>query len=310
MREIDDPRFFLTIVRNGSLAAAARALNVTPSAVTQRLQQLESGFGLQLIERAGKRMQLTNDGELYASEAEKIVAQYDELLDALQARKTLVRGHLRIHGTLGFGRAHLAPALMEFKQHHPQIEISLHLSDREQNGENAYDVVVHIGALADSSQVAFPIAENSRFLLASPQYLRRSFTPKTPEDLASHACLLLKQNDEDVGLWRLTDRRGQAKAIRVRAALASNDGEVIKQWALAGGGIMARSQWDSANEIASGALVRVLSDWQLPDAPIYAMVAQRRGLSTRARAFIDFLQARFQPTAPWRTPANPSLKTP
>jgi DNA-binding transcriptional LysR family regulator len=304
MREIDDPRFFLTILRNGSLAAAARALNVTPSAVTQRLQQLEAGFDLRLLERAGKRLQMTSDGELYAEEAEKIVAQYDALLDALRARKTLVRGHLRVHATLGFGRAHIAPAHMAFKQLHPGVEITLQLSDREPVGDHAFDVVVQIGALADSSQVAFPIAPNARYLLATPQYLRRSSAPKTPDDLASHACLLLKQNDEDVGLWRLTDARGQSRAIRVRAALASNDGEVIKQWALAHAGIMMRSQWDSADEIANGSLIRVLAQWKLPDAPVSALVAQRRGLSSRARAFIEFLTARFTPTPPWRNGAT------
>ncbi len=301
MRETDDPRFFLCIFREGSLAAAARALNVTASAVTQRLQALEAKLGLRLIDRAARKFQLTDEGELYVAEAEKIVAQYDALIDALHARRSLVRGHLRVRATFGFGRKYLAPAVAEFQKLHPQIKASLNLSDRwTETEETSYDVLVHIGGLTDSSRVAFPIARNGRFMLAAPSYLRRRGTPKSPDELARHSCLLLQENDEDVGLWRLRNARGREEAIRVQASLLSNDGDAIKQWALAGCGIMLRSEWDTAAEIASGKLARVLPEWTLPEANIYALVPQRKGLSTRARAFIDFLSARFQPEPPWQ----------
>jgi DNA-binding transcriptional LysR family regulator len=301
MRDIDDPRFFVNIVRNGSLAAAARALNVTPSAVTQRLQNLESKLGLQLIDRAARKLQLTDEGELYAAEAEKILVQYDALIDALQARRSLVRGHLRVQGTFGFGRKYLAPALADFQVEHPQLRVTLNLTDRWVETEDAsYDLVVHVGALADSSRVAFRVAANDRYILASPSYLKRAPTLKTPKDLAKHCCLLLQENDEDVGLWRMHTARSKEETVRVQAALLSNDGDVIKQWALAGRGIMLRSEWDTAQEIANGKLVRVLPDWRLAEANVYALVPQRKGLSTRARAFINFLSARFQPQPPWR----------
>jgi DNA-binding transcriptional LysR family regulator len=314
MKEFDDPRFFLTIVRNGSLAGAARAMNVTPSAVTQRLQALEAKLGLQLVDRATRRLQLTDEGELYAAESERIVAQYDSLIDSLQARRSLVRGHLRVQGTFGFGRRYLAAALAEFQLAHPQIRVTLNLSDRwTEMADTSYDVYVHIGGLTtDSSRVAFRIAPNERLMLASPTYLKRAGTPKTPQDLAQHACLLLQENDEDVGMWRLTPvRKGRSPErtrvaaasevhVRVQPALLTNDGDVMKQWALAGRGIMLRSEWDTAQELAAGKLVRVLPNWQLPEANIYALVSQRRGLSTRARAFICFLTARFQPQPPWR----------
>ncbi len=301
MRDIDDPRFFLQIVRGDSLAAAARAFNVTPSAVTQRLQALESKLGLRLINRAARKLQLTDEGELYALEAEKIVEQYDALIDALQTRRSLVRGHLRVRGTFGFGRKYLAPAIAEFQQAHPQLKATLNLSDRWVETEEAsYDVAVHVGALVDSSRVAFRVAPNDRLMLAAPSYLKRTGTPKSPDDIAKHSCLLLQENDEDVGLWKLHGARGREAAIRVQASLLSNDGDAIKQWALAGRGIMLRSEWDTAAEIANGKLVRVLPEWKLAAANVYALVPQRRGLSTRARAFINFLSAKFQPLPPWR----------
>jgi DNA-binding transcriptional LysR family regulator len=308
MRDIDDPRFFLNIVRNGSLTGAARALNVTPSAVTQRLQSLEGKLGLQLIDRAARKLQLTDEGELYAAESEKILTQYDALIDQLQARRSLVRGHLRVQGTFGFGRKYVAPALADFQREHPQLRVTLNLSDRWVETEDAsYDVVVHVGELADSSRVAFRIAPNERLMLASPGYLKRHPAPRTPADLSQHSCLLLQENDEDVGLWRLHRLSARAKGldkeetVRVQPSLLSNDGDVIKQWALAGHGIMLRSVWDTASEIAAGKLVRVLPEWRLPEANIYALVPQRKGLSTRARGFINFLSARFQPQPPWRT---------
>jgi DNA-binding transcriptional LysR family regulator len=318
MREFDDPRFFLTIVRNGSLASAARALNVTPSAVTQRLQALEAKLGLQLVDRATRRLQLTDEGELFAAESERLVEQYDALIDSLQARRHLVRGHLRVRGTFGFGRHYLAPALADFQLAHPQLRVTLNLSDRWAEMADAnYDVYIHIGGLsADSSRVAFRIAANDRLMLASPAYLKRAGIPKTPQALTQHSCLLLQENDEDVGMWRLKSTRTTARKtlssdsthhatgnevhIRVQPSLLSNDGDVIKQWALAGRGIMLRSEWDTAREIAAGKLVRVLPTWQLPEANIYALVSQRHGLTTRARAFINFLSARFAPQPPWR----------
>jgi DNA-binding transcriptional LysR family regulator len=301
MRDIDDPRFFVNIVRNGSLAAAARELNVTPSAVTQRLQNLESKLGLQLVDRAARKLRLTDEGELYAIEAEKILEQYDALIDSLQARRSLVRGHLRVRGTFGFGRKYLASALADFQLLHPQLRVTLNLSDRWTESEDAsYDVVIHIGALADSSRVAFRIAANERLMLASPNYLKRAQPLRTPQDIATHSCLLLQENDEDVGLWRLHTARGKEQTVRVQASLSSNDGDVIKQWTLAGRGIMLRSEWDTAQEIANGKLVRVLPEWKLAEANVYALVPQRKGLSSRARAFIEFLSARFQPKPPWR----------
>ncbi len=301
MRDIDDPRFFLHIVRGGSLAAAARALNVTPSAVTQRLQTLEAKLGLQLVDRSARKLRLTDEGELFTSESEKILEQYDRMIDALQSRRSLVRGHLRVQGTFGFGRRYLAPALAAFQSEHPQLKITLHLTDRWVETESGgYDVVVHIGELANSSRVAFRIASNERLMLASPAYLKREGMPKSPDDLPVHSCLLLQENDEDVGLWRMQSSRSKTATVRVQASLLSNDGDVIKQWALAGRGIMLRSEWDTASEIAAGKLVRVLPEWRLPEANVYALVPQRKGLSSRAREFIQFLSAQFQPEPPWR----------
>lgn len=301
MREVDDPRFFLAIVRNGSLAGAARALNVTPSAITQRLQALEAKLGVRLVDRSSRKLQLTDEGELFATDSAVIIERFDSLVDAVQSRRLIVRGHLRVLGTLGFGRTFLAPIVAAFHESYPQVEPTLTLSDRwVVDHDAAYDVVIHIGALLDSSAVAFRIAPNERYLLASPAYLKKYGAPQVPNDLLTHACLVLRENDDDVTLWRFIGARRKEHTVRVPSALASNDGDVIKQWALAGKGVMIRSEWDVAKELRAGRLVRLLPQWKLPEANIVALVPQRRGMTSRSRAFIEFLAARFEPLPPWR----------
>ena len=302
MRETDDPRFFVLLMKEGGLAAAARQLGVTPSAVTQRLQNLESKLGVCLLERSTRRMRLTDEGALYHEHAQKLTREYDDLIDTLRSRKALVRGRLRVHGPLGFGRRFLAPIVARFHNAHPQLDIVLTLSDRRADGD-AHDLVVHIGELRDSSQVAYPVAPNGRVLCAAPAYLRRAGQPGNPDDLGAHACLVLRENDEDVTMWRLSNGKGGGKreaAVRVKPVLSSNDGDVIKQWALAGKGVMLRSEWDVADLLRAGRLARVLPAWQPPAANVVALVAERKGMSARVKAFLTFLAAEFKPRPPWR----------
>jgi DNA-binding transcriptional LysR family regulator len=147
--------------------------------------------------------------------------------------------------------------------------------------------------------VAYPIAPNSRFICAAPSYLAVHPAPAEPKELTAHDCIVLRENNEDVTLWRFWKRRNEV-AVRVPAMLSSNDGAVVKQWALAGKGLFVRSEWDVADSLASGELVRVLTGWSLPDADVVALAPRRAGMSARAKLFLSFLQSRFQPVPPWR----------
>lgn len=298
--DIYDLRFFVTLTESGSLAEAARRLDVTPSAVSQRLQQLESRLGVQLAHRSTRRFSLTEEGLLLQAGAGDLLQGLEGLIDSLRARSQRVTGTLHVCGPLGFGRRYLAEAVAAFHEQHPALTVSLTLSDVVAPADtNRYDLIVHIGQLADSSVVAFPIAPNQRFICASPRYLAERPAPREPKELAGHHCIALRENDEDVTLWRLRKKRSET-AVRVRAVLSSNDGDVVKQWALAGKGLVLRSEWDVAENVARGELVRVLADWTAPDADVVALTARRAGLSARARLFLGFLQDRFQPAPPWR----------
>jgi len=295
-----DLRFFVAVTEAGSLAEAARRMDVTPSAVSQHLRQLERRLGLHLVHRSTRSFSLTDEGELFYAGALDLLAQFDALAERLRTRSGQVAGKLNVCGPLGFGRHYLAPALADFHTLHPGLSVSLALSDEVPASDaQQFDLVVHIGHLPDSRMVAHPIAPNARFLCASPEYLARRPAPSGPQELAQHDCLVLRENQEDVTLWRLRRHRKEV-SVRVPSALCSNDGEVVKCWALAGKGIMLRSEWDVADHLRDGRLVRVLTDWKLPDADVVALVDHRAGMSARVRLFLAFLQQRFQPKAPWR----------
>lgn len=299
-QDIADLRFFVTITESGSLAEAARRLDVTASAVSQRLRQLESRLGTQLAHRSTRRFSLTEEGELFHAGAVALLANLDALVDTLRQRSGEVAGTLHVCGPLGFGRHYLAAAIADFHTLHPKLMVSLTLSDVVSAADaNRFDLIVHIGSLANSSMVAYPIAPNARFLCAAPRYLARRPAPRDPKELAGHDCIVLRENHEDVTLWRLRKKRSEV-AVRVPAILSSNDGEVARQWALQGKGVIMRSEWDVAESLASGRLVRLLADWSLPDADVVALVASRAGMSARVKLFLSFLQARFQPLPPWR----------
>lgn len=299
--DITDLRFFVTITESGSLAEAARRLDVTPSAVSQRLRQLESRLGMQLAHRSTRRFTLTEEGELFHDGVVHLLADLDGLVDTLRERSGEVGGTLHVCGPLGFGRHYLASAIADFHLLHPKLMVSLTLSDVISAADaNRYDLIVHIGSLGDSSMVAYPIAPNSRLLCAAPEYLALRPPPRDPRELARHDCIVLRENHEDVTLWRFRKQGQEEVAVRVPAIMSSNDGEVAKQWALKGKGVILRSEWDVAESLASGRLVRLLPEWNLPDADVVALVASRAGLSARVKLFLSFLQKRFQPLPPWR----------
>jgi DNA-binding transcriptional LysR family regulator len=299
-KDATDLRFFVAITEAGSLAEAARRMDVTPSAVSQHLRQMEQRLGVQLVQRSTRRFSLTGEGELFYAGSVDLLAQLDQLTDNLRVRSGEVAGKLDICGPLGFGRRYLAPLLADFCTLHPRLKVSLTLADKVPASEaQRFDLVVHIGHLPDSSLVAHSIAPNARFLCAAPEYLARRPAPLKPDELAQQDSIVQRENREDVTLWRLRRNRSEV-AVRVPPALWSNDGEVVKQWALMGKGIMLRSEWHVAEDLAAGRLVRVLPEWKLPDADVVALSDQRTGVPARVRLFLAFLQERFKPRPPWR----------
>lgn len=299
MISTDDLAFFGMIATSHSLAEAARRLNVTAPAVTQRLRALEMRVGVNLVDRNSRGLTLTDEGELLASEGGAIIEAMDDLAERLARRTRQVRGNLRIAAPHGFGRRHIAPIVQDFAQRHPAATVTLELSDspiREMS--ESWDIVVHIGALPESDRLVTTLAANRRILCAAPGYLKSVPRIDKPDDLALHRCLALRENNEDVTLWRFTHPTLGSATVRIKPTMSTNDGEVIRDWALSGAGIIVRSEWDVANDLAAGRLQQILPQWSPPTADVVALVHARRGRSSRANVFLQTLREAFS-LPPW-----------
>ncbi|KWA77917.1 LysR family transcriptional regulator [Burkholderia ubonensis] len=304
MLDLEDLRLVRAIGASRSLASAARLLDLTPPAVTIRLQRMEERLSARLAVRKSNGISLTDEGQRLYQEALDILERVEALPVHISGEHGEVQGTLRVVAPFGFGRKYVSRIVRDVQLAHPKLEISLHLSESPLTHASGADVVVHIGTLKSSSWVGYPLAPNERFLCASPAYARRIKALNHPADLARCNCLCLRENDEDVPRWRFSQEGGPRRStvIRVAGALSSNDGTVITEWALAGLGIVERSEWDVAPLLADGKLVRLLPDWQLPSAPVTALLPSRTGRSVRQRIFLETAKQFLSPP-PWRNNA-------
>ncbi|PLP99123.1 LysR family transcriptional regulator [Cupriavidus pauculus] len=292
--------FFVLVARLGSLAAAARELNLTPPAATKRLALTEARLGVRLVNRTTRSISLTNEGETYLAYATRILADLREMENVVSSSGAEPRGLLRVNATLGFGRTTIAPLVSEFAKRYAHVEVQLEVTDRPVDlVDSGVDLAIRFGTLPDRRLSARRIMSNRRFLCASPAYLEKSGTPRSLADLAQHRCIIHRQNDDAYGVWRF-EHDGGHESVKVEGALSSNDGDIVLGWALDGHGILVRSEWDLAKYLESGRLRVVLPAYRLPSADLYVYYAQRRNQTARARAFIDFLAQQFQQAAPAR----------
>lgn len=279
----------MLVNRLGSLSAAARALDITPPAATMRLAAMEKRIGARLLNRSTRSIGLTPEGELYLQHASRLIDELRELDEIVSGNGRAPRGLLRVNAPLGFGRTVIAPLVSTFTSRHSDVEVQLEVTDRPVDLiDQGFDLAVRFGELPDNRINARRIMSNRRFLCASPAYLEKHGTPKKLADLTRHRCIVHRQNDDAYGVWRfLVD--GRTEFVKVHGALSSNDGDIVQGWALDGQGIVIRSEWDVIKHLESGRLRRVLPEFTLPSADLYAYYPSKKNLPARVRAFINFL---------------------
>jgi DNA-binding transcriptional LysR family regulator len=298
MIQIEDMQLAAALLREPSLSAAARALDVTPPALSMRLRKLEATLGLSLATRTARRLSLTPEGERFAREAAALLGQIEGLRESMQRDDQRLTGTLRIAAPFGYGRQYIAPMLARFARLHPGLSVQLDLRETPWPDRHDADAVIHIGTVRDSSWVARTLSANERWLCASPEYLRLHGVPRVPRDVMAHGCISIRENDEDVTLWHVRPAgRATAKAkretLRISPAYVTNDGGVARQWAEQGMGLVLRSEWDAAEAVARGTLMRVLADWQFDSAPVTLLVPSRKGRTARVQAIVEFLAESF-----------------
>lgn len=315
--ERSDLELVLAIRENGSLAGAAEALQVVPSVVTKRLGALEARLGQRLFDRTTRRLSINAEGEAVCRHAKTLLDGFAALESELGERQNELRGQLRLAATFGFGRRWLGPALAAFQVRHPALRIELQLTERLPDlGAEGFDGAVwlwEVHARHASDWTSRRIARNQRVLAASPAYLARRGMPATAESLASHDCLVARENGEAPSaaftLWSLKQvRDGSTARVRVQGPLSSNSGEMVRDWCLAGHGIMLRSLWDIAPQLACGELVRVLPNYAMPDADIHWVAPWRPKTPRRVRLLVEHLAEQFR-GEPWK-PAAAGLSAP
>lgn len=276
-------------MRLGSLSAAARGLDITPAAASMRLAGMEKRMGVRLLNRSTRKISLTPEGEIYLQHATRLIDELREMDEIVSGNRQKPRGLLRVNAPLGFGRTVIAPLVSTFTTEFPDVEIQQEVTDRPIDLiEKGFDLAIRFGELPDNRINARRIMSNRRFICASPTYLEKHGTPKTLEDLSKHRCIVHRQNDDAYGVWRfLLD--GRTEIVKVHGALSSNDGAIVQGWALDGQGIVIRSEWDVAKYLESGRLHRLLPEFALPSADLYAYYPSKQNLPARVRAFINFL---------------------
>lgn len=300
MASAADLRFFQQLARAGNLTATARELGLSLSAVSKRLQQLESRLGVQLAYRTTRKLHLTAEGERYLQTGERILEELTELEQSLN-RDAVLSGRLRVNATFGFGRRHIAPLFSAFCAKHPQIEGWLELTNFPLNlSEHGFDVGIRVGEPPDSRLIARRLVANRRILCAAPAYIKTMPPLLQPTDLSAQQCLLIRENHTDFPLWRFSHvtQPEQVASVKITSHLSSNDGEVITGFALDGHGILLRSWWDVHPYLASGELVELLPGWQNIAADFYAVYDKQRYVPSRVRAWLDFLQQEIQGRIP------------
>lgn len=276
------------IQRSGSLARAATALGLSPSAVSKRVALLEARLGLRLLNRTTRRVTLTEQGHTVHRWARRLLAMNESMFEELSLRDGTPRGALRISTSPGFGRRHVAPVLSAYTRRFPAVEIRLELLDRAVDpAAEGIDADIRVGGVHEPHLFARRLAVNRRLLCAAPDYLRRHGTPARLAELASHRCLVIRERDQPHGIWRMEGPAGE-ETVRVQGSLSTNLGEIAHQWALDGHGIVLRSHWDVAGSLAAGTLARVLPAFH-QDADVWAVHPARLADSPKLAAFIGLL---------------------
>jgi DNA-binding transcriptional LysR family regulator len=304
MSLIDDLSFFQQVATRGSLTEVARHLGLSLPAVSKRLSQLEQRLGVQLLQRTTRRLSLTPEGTLYLEGGRPILRQLEELESALNSRQPTLHGRLRINGTLGFGRRHLAPVVSSFARLHPELEISLELTSQPLSLlDDQFDIGVCMGEPPDSRLIGIRLLENPRILCAAPRYLEGMPALRQVSDLARHNCIVLRQFGSDYAIWRF-HKDGQDFSHKVSGTLSSNDGEVALGLAIEGHGLILRSRWDVQEHLENGRLQAVLEDHQAPRADIFAVYQQRRHLPQRISLFTQYLAQALAKRLPFAVPGS------
>lgn len=290
---------FVRTVQEGGFSAAARVLNLSPSAVSKQISRLEDRLSMRLLNRSTRHISLTDEGRVFYERCAHIVEEIEDVEEWAAARQGTVRGVLHVASTVPFVKYHILPLLPEFVERYPELQVSMEVTDRAVDLiEEGYDLAIRFTEqLSDPSLVARPLAVNRRVICAAPSYLEAYGIPQTPNELSKHNCLRLYTvsafND-----WKFESPEGIC-IPDVSGNFETNSADALYHATLAGLGIARLSTYVIGPDLKEGRLLRILHDYVHEKASILAVYPHRRHLSPKVRAFLDFLIEKFTPVPPW-----------
>jgi DNA-binding transcriptional LysR family regulator len=299
-------RLFATVVNTGSFSAAARELDLNQSSISRQVNALEDRLGVTLLNRTTRRLSLTEAGQIYYERATAILAEIEDADQAVLQLGATPRGTLRVIVPVVFGRMHVAPALPSLLAQYRELRIDLTLTDHSLDLlEEGADLSIQLGIPTSSSLIARKLADNPWIICASPEYLARHGTPRTPHDLRGHNCLTRRTQLGAAYQWQFRDARGELVEFPISGNLQTNNPEALRAAALGGLGLVRLSSWTVGKDLSAGALVRVLTGYEVlsldGEGPVYAVTPSTRHRSAKVRVFVDHLAqwlASHDPTRP------------
>jgi DNA-binding transcriptional LysR family regulator len=291
---IGEMETFLAVAQGGSFAGAAKALRLTPSAVSRCIARLEARLGVVLVHRTTRALTLTPEGEFYRQRVAGLVAEIDEVERSVRREQQRPRGRLRVNASVPFGTQCLLPILPRFIATYPEVTLDLSLSDALVDlVEEQADIAIRIGPLRDTRLRAKKLGRSRMAVVASPAYLAQHGRPDRPQDIDRHICLRFSfRRSIDSWPFRVGSRTLQRP---VDGPFLGNSGEVVRLMAVAGGGIARLGRFHVAADLAAGRLVEILADFNPGDTEdIHALYVGHERLALRVRAFLNFLDRELQ----------------
>ncbi|HDS0948357.1 TPA: LysR family transcriptional regulator [Stenotrophomonas maltophilia] len=288
MDTLDAMRVFVAVVERNGFSAAAQALDMSTAGVTRQVAALEKRLSTRLLHRTTRRVSPTSAGAAYYAQCVRLLAEFDALEASIGAQALEPSGTLRINAPVSWGIARLGPLLAGYRQRYPQVELDLALSDRLVDMvEEGYDVAIRITREPSPALIARRLGQARITLCAAPSYLAARGTPRTPQDLEQHDCLGYSYWASG-SQWPLQGPGGETR-VTVNSILQANNGDVLREAAIAGMGVILQPDFLLDDALADGRLLRVLPEWDVPAIGIFAVYTSRSHLAPKVRSFIDYL---------------------
>lgn len=303
MTKFSEMKMFATIVKHNGLASAGREIGLSPAAITAKLKKLEEKLGVKLLNRSTRHIALTEAGELYYKASMNILSDIDEVENLVKSQSKDLKGSIKISAPKDVGKHYILPIINEFSCIYPEIKLYLYLNDKVTNiQESGMDIIIRYGELDDCNLISRRLAVSKRVLCVSPEYIAKNGEPLTPQELINHQCLvMINHNHKELNTWYFQKKSASKKeSISIEPVKLSDDGEIIRLWALEGMGIALKSLIDIKQDIHRGKLTTILNNYMInfnasseDTVNLNVVYLSRKFQPKRFELFLNFLFEKF-----------------